>query len=171
MQVFGRRQWRALDALGQPASEKRQGTKSREVGAPSVPQALWGFGRRQVGRGWVKAPTPIALPQSAAPRRQCPWCPPARSRHWWEPSNPAGRGTGSVLPCSLDPCRYGLARLTLRRTNCGPTHKGLDPEAAVSAIVLSLGEGAHRERRVPAAPSREQSPIARLRSATAFSSL
>ncbi len=53
----------------------------------------------------------------------------------------------------------------------GPTHKGLDPEAAVSAIVLSLGEGAHRERRAPAAPSREQSPIARLGSAKAFSSL
>jgi len=33
----------ALDALGRPASEKRQGTKSREVGAPSVPRALWGF--------------------------------------------------------------------------------------------------------------------------------
>ena len=37
VQVFGRRQWRALDALGRPASEKRQGTKSREVEAPSVP--------------------------------------------------------------------------------------------------------------------------------------
>jgi len=82
-----------------------------------------------------------------------------------------GGAPEASLPCSLDPCGYGLARLTLRRTNCGPTHKGLDPEAAVSAIVLSLGEGAHRERRVPAAPSREQSPIARLRSATAFSSL
>jgi hypothetical protein len=31
--------------LGRPASEKRQGSKSREVGAPSVPRALWGFGR------------------------------------------------------------------------------------------------------------------------------
>jgi hypothetical protein len=29
--------------LGRPASKKRQGTKSREVGAPSVPRALWGF--------------------------------------------------------------------------------------------------------------------------------
>ena len=35
----------ALDALVRPGSEKRQGTKSREGGAPSVPQALWGFGR------------------------------------------------------------------------------------------------------------------------------
>jgi len=32
VQVFGRRQWGALDTLGRPASEKRQGTKSREVG-------------------------------------------------------------------------------------------------------------------------------------------
>ena len=31
--------------LGRPASEKRQGTKSREVRAPSVPRALWGFSR------------------------------------------------------------------------------------------------------------------------------
>src|SRR5215813_7509539 len=31
--------------LGRPASEKRQGAKSREVGAPSVPRALWGFSR------------------------------------------------------------------------------------------------------------------------------
>src|SRR6267378_2867106 len=31
--------------LGPPASEKRRGTKSREVGAPSVPRALWGFSR------------------------------------------------------------------------------------------------------------------------------
>jgi hypothetical protein len=31
--------------LGRPASEKRQGTKSREVGAPSVPPPRWGFGR------------------------------------------------------------------------------------------------------------------------------
>src|SRR6266478_3720267 len=30
---------------GRPASKKRQGTKSREVGAPSVPRALWGFNR------------------------------------------------------------------------------------------------------------------------------
>jgi len=32
VQVFGRRQWRPLHAFGRPASEKRQGTKSREVG-------------------------------------------------------------------------------------------------------------------------------------------
>jgi hypothetical protein len=47
--------------LGRPASEKRRGTKSREVGAPSVPRALWGFGpRHQVGRGYIKAP-PVAF--------------------------------------------------------------------------------------------------------------
>jgi hypothetical protein len=35
----------AIHALGRPASEKRQGTKSRRVGHPAVPLALWGFGR------------------------------------------------------------------------------------------------------------------------------
>jgi hypothetical protein len=40
VQVFGRRQRRALRTFGRPASEKRQGTKSREVGAPSVPRAV-----------------------------------------------------------------------------------------------------------------------------------
>jgi hypothetical protein len=41
---------------GRPASEKRQGTKSREGGALSVPPALWGFGRGvrlgEVGSNW-----------------------------------------------------------------------------------------------------------------------
>jgi hypothetical protein len=32
VQVFGRRQRRAIHALRRPAFEKRQGTKSREVG-------------------------------------------------------------------------------------------------------------------------------------------
>jgi hypothetical protein len=36
---------KARHMLGRPASEKRQGTKSREAGAPSVPRALWGFSR------------------------------------------------------------------------------------------------------------------------------
>ena len=42
-QVFGRRERRSDDTLRQPASEKRQGTKSREVGlGRRVPQAqLW----------------------------------------------------------------------------------------------------------------------------------
>jgi hypothetical protein len=35
--------------LGRPASEKRQGTKSPEVGAPSVPRGLWGFSRGRLG--------------------------------------------------------------------------------------------------------------------------
>ncbi len=35
----------ALHTLMRPASEKRQGTKSRRVGHPAVPLALWGFGR------------------------------------------------------------------------------------------------------------------------------
>jgi len=32
VQVFGRRDDETLHALGEPASKKRQGTKSREVG-------------------------------------------------------------------------------------------------------------------------------------------
>jgi len=32
VQVFGRRHAETMGALGRPASEKRQGTKSREVG-------------------------------------------------------------------------------------------------------------------------------------------
>ena len=47
--------------LGRPASEKRRGTKSREVGAPSVPRALWGFSRG-VRLGEVgQSARPIAL--------------------------------------------------------------------------------------------------------------
>jgi hypothetical protein len=44
VQVFGRRQDEAVHALMRPAFEKRQGTKSREVGHPAVPRVLWGFG-------------------------------------------------------------------------------------------------------------------------------
>jgi len=40
-----RRNVKTIDALGRPASEKRQGTKSRRVGHPAGPLALWGFGR------------------------------------------------------------------------------------------------------------------------------
>ena len=40
-----------LHAIGRPASEKRQGTKS-PWGAPSVPRALWGFGR--AASGWAR---------------------------------------------------------------------------------------------------------------------
>src|SRR4249920_2949267 len=36
---------RTIHALERPASEKRQGTKSRGVGAPTVPRTLWGFRR------------------------------------------------------------------------------------------------------------------------------
>src|SRR6202049_2622893 len=43
VQVFGRRNGEAIPALGQPASEKRQGTKS-PCGAPAVQRGLWGFG-------------------------------------------------------------------------------------------------------------------------------
>jgi hypothetical protein len=51
VQVFGRRQRRSNHALWGPASEKRQGTKSRREGVrrqsrklAAVPQTLWGFG-------------------------------------------------------------------------------------------------------------------------------
>jgi len=46
MQVFGRRDADTIHALLQPASKKRQGTKSREVCGQRVPRALWGFCRR-----------------------------------------------------------------------------------------------------------------------------
>ena len=39
-----------IDALMRPASEKRQGTKSRKVVHPTVQRTLWGFGR-DVTRG------------------------------------------------------------------------------------------------------------------------
>jgi len=40
VQVFGCRHDEAIHAVRRPASEKRQGTKSRESGAPAVPRAL-----------------------------------------------------------------------------------------------------------------------------------
>jgi hypothetical protein len=44
VQVFGRRQRGSNHALGWPASEKRQGTKSRAVSGPAVPRVqLWRF--------------------------------------------------------------------------------------------------------------------------------
>src|SRR5712691_4594238 len=46
VQVFGRRDADTIRALLQPASKKRQGTKSREVCGQRVPRALWGFCRR-----------------------------------------------------------------------------------------------------------------------------
>jgi len=35
-----------------PASEKRQGTKSRWVGHPALERALWGFGGAAEDLGW-----------------------------------------------------------------------------------------------------------------------
>jgi hypothetical protein len=43
-QVFGRWHHGTIHGLRRPASEKRQGTKSRWVEHPEVPRALWGFG-------------------------------------------------------------------------------------------------------------------------------
>src|SRR6516165_9962545 len=44
VQVFGRRQGRANHTARRPASEKRQGTKSREWGTRRCRERLWGFG-------------------------------------------------------------------------------------------------------------------------------
>jgi hypothetical protein len=45
VQVFGRGDAEPIHARRRPASEKRQGTKSRWVGALAVPRALWGIER------------------------------------------------------------------------------------------------------------------------------
>src|SRR5450432_2061040 len=54
VQVFGCRHDEAIHALRRPASEKRQGTKSREVWHPAVQRMLWGsyvVGDLDSGRG------------------------------------------------------------------------------------------------------------------------
>jgi len=65
VQVFGRRHDGTIHGLERPASEKRQGAKSRWVGHPSVRRALWGFrgglkrggfeANRQRGWNWIGA--------------------------------------------------------------------------------------------------------------------
>jgi hypothetical protein len=52
--IYSARNAEPIDALRRPASEKRQGTKSRLGGAAAVPRALWGFDRG-VGLGEVCA--------------------------------------------------------------------------------------------------------------------
>jgi hypothetical protein len=50
---------KTIHALERPASEKRQGTKSRGVGHPAAPLRLWGFGVGEgVGEGEPRPPTP-----------------------------------------------------------------------------------------------------------------
>ena len=44
VQVFGRRRGRANHTARRPASEKRQGTKSRKWGTRPCREPLWGFG-------------------------------------------------------------------------------------------------------------------------------
>src|SRR5258705_6322233 len=51
VQVFGRRQWRALHVLGRPASEKRQGTKSRGVGTVGAAGSMGIWPRAS---GWTR---------------------------------------------------------------------------------------------------------------------
>ena len=55
VQVFGRRRHQALSALGRPASEKRQGTKSRSAG-----QRLGGerYGDFRLAAHWLEARHP-----------------------------------------------------------------------------------------------------------------
>jgi hypothetical protein len=65
VQVFGRRNAEPFHTLRRPASEKRQGTKSRLVRHLSMPRALWGIERggglkeneakRSSRRVWPKA--------------------------------------------------------------------------------------------------------------------
>src|SRR6516162_7573330 len=65
VQVFGRRQRRSNHTLWRPASEKRQGTKSREVGhwlaaSPmgiliSAPTSFAGEGRHAECIGWYRS--------------------------------------------------------------------------------------------------------------------
>jgi hypothetical protein len=43
--IYSARHDEAIHALRWPASEKRQGTKSRDVCGQRVPRALWGFCR------------------------------------------------------------------------------------------------------------------------------
>jgi hypothetical protein len=56
VQVFGRRNIEAIPALGRPASEKRQGTKSRGVGHRQCSGRYGDFGSvgvlRKFSRGW-----------------------------------------------------------------------------------------------------------------------
>jgi hypothetical protein len=56
-----------------PASEKRQGTKSRKV-AVAVQRALWGFGRgvglEEIGSNLMPAATPRASPRLRCPPRR-----------------------------------------------------------------------------------------------------
>src|SRR3979490_2143117 len=63
VQVFGCRHDEAIHALRRPASEKRQGTKSREVGHRRC-RGL--YGDLAAASGWarlVRAPAPTALPR------------------------------------------------------------------------------------------------------------
>ena len=123
VQVFGRRQRRALRTFGRPASEKRQGTKSREVGHRRCPRALWGFSRG-VGLGEsVRAPAPTALPRRV--------------------------GVGDALNERSEGCRTGLA-VSLRadlstcskRRLCWPSQPewraSLRPDAIVAPMHVEI---------------------------------
>ncbi len=63
VQVFGCRHDEAIHTLRRPASEKRQGTKSREVGHRRCRGRLWRFSRGTFSKGVFasKACTTLAL--------------------------------------------------------------------------------------------------------------
>jgi len=69
VQVFGRRDAEAVEALGRPASEKRQGTKSRGVwGSDGAAGAMGIWPRRECRGGRSEAVDPIALRRSVGMR-------------------------------------------------------------------------------------------------------
>ena len=97
VQVFGRRRRRGRPQARRPASEKRRGTKSREVGAPSVPRALWGFSRGvrcgQLDPGVVIRPKPGErhIRPSASMRRNLPTGGPAATQSISSPPSQSAR--------------------------------------------------------------------------------
>ena len=64
VQVFGRRDNETINALRRPASEKRQGTKSRNVSSAGAARAMGIWPRGQAAGSVIAAVAAIGLPQS-----------------------------------------------------------------------------------------------------------
>src|SRR5260370_9075495 len=64
VQVFGRRDDEAIHAHLRPASEKRQGTKSREVGSGGAAGAMGILPRARAPEGWSGAVAGYGVPPS-----------------------------------------------------------------------------------------------------------
>src|SRR5258708_9478057 len=64
VQVFGRRDDEAIHAHLRPASEKRQGTKSREVGSGGAAGAMGILPRARAREGWSGAVAANGFPPS-----------------------------------------------------------------------------------------------------------